>query len=91
MLTDLLDLEVEHARARQRSRAGDLHCYRFSLLMTLRPAWHAPQPRAHQLEPAASSLYLEVAAAVTTFIQAGRYFDTRSKRYADSGAALRAS
>ncbi|VVJ20351.1 Lead [Amycolatopsis camponoti] len=34
------------------------------------------------------SLYLEVAAAVTTFILAGRYFEARSKRRA--GAALRA-
>ncbi|MEQ0565917.1 heavy metal translocating P-type ATPase [Amycolatopsis sp. NEAU-NG30] len=34
------------------------------------------------------SLYFEVAAAVTTFILAGRYFETRSKRRA--GAALRA-
>ncbi|HEY3480233.1 MAG TPA: copper-translocating P-type ATPase, partial [Streptomyces sp.] len=33
-------------------------------------------------------LYFEVAAAVTTFILAGRYFETRSKRRA--GAALRA-
>jgi Cu+-exporting ATPase len=33
-------------------------------------------------------LYLEVAAAVTTFILAGRYFETRAKRRA--GAALRA-
>ncbi|MEU0793604.1 heavy metal translocating P-type ATPase [Amycolatopsis sp. NPDC005961] len=34
------------------------------------------------------SLYLEVAAAVTTFILAGRYFEARAKRRA--GAALRA-
>ena len=33
-------------------------------------------------------LYLEVAAAVTTFILAGRYFEARAKRR--SGAALRA-
>ena len=33
-------------------------------------------------------LYLEVAAVVTTFILAGRYFETRAKR--QSGAALRA-
>ena len=33
-------------------------------------------------------LYLEVAAAVTTFILAGRYFEARAKR--ESGAALRA-
>ena len=33
-------------------------------------------------------LYLEVAAAVTTFILAGRYFESRAKR--QSGAALRA-
>jgi Cu+-exporting ATPase len=33
-------------------------------------------------------LYLEVAAAVTTFILAGRYFESRAKR--SSGAALRA-
>ncbi len=33
-------------------------------------------------------LYLEVAAAVTVFILAGRYFEARAKR--DSGAALRA-
>ncbi len=33
-------------------------------------------------------LYLEVAAAVTTFILAGRYFESRAKR--NSGAALRA-
>lgn len=33
-------------------------------------------------------IYLEVAAAVTVFILAGRYFEARSKR--DSGAALRA-
>jgi Cu+-exporting ATPase len=36
----------------------------------------------------ASNLYLEVAAAVTVFILAGRYFEARSKRRA--GAALRA-
>ena len=35
-----------------------------------------------------SHLYLEVAAAVTTFILAGRYFEARAKR--SSGAALRA-
>src|SRR3712207_4703448 len=33
-------------------------------------------------------LYLEVAAAVTTFILAGRYFEARAKR--NAGAALRA-
>ena len=38
--------------------------------------------------PAGDSLYFEVAAAVTTFILAGRYFEARSKRRA--GAALRA-
>lgn len=37
---------------------------------------------------AAANLYLEVAAAVTTFILAGRYFEARAKRA--SGAALRA-
>jgi P-type Cu+ transporter len=37
---------------------------------------------------AGDSLYFEVAAAVTAFILAGRYFETRSKRRA--GAALRA-
>ncbi|WP_123028516.1 heavy metal translocating P-type ATPase [Mycolicibacterium stellerae] len=36
----------------------------------------------------APHLYLEVAAAVTTFILAGRYFESRAKR--QSGAALRA-
>jgi Cu+-exporting ATPase len=36
----------------------------------------------------ASNIYLEVAAGVTTFILAGRYFEARSKRQA--GAALRA-
>ncbi len=36
----------------------------------------------------AGSIYLEVAAGVTTFILAGRYFEARSKRR--SGAALRA-
>ncbi len=36
----------------------------------------------------ASEIYLEVAAAVTTFILAGRYFEARAKRR--SGAALRA-
>ncbi|WNG91683.1 cation-translocating P-type ATPase [Mycobacterium sp. ITM-2016-00318] len=36
----------------------------------------------------APHLYLEVAAAVTTFILAGRYFESRAKR--SSGAALRA-
>ncbi|REF29578.1 heavy metal translocating P-type ATPase [Calidifontibacter indicus] len=36
----------------------------------------------------ASNIYLEVAAGVTTFILAGRYFEKRSKRQA--GAALRA-
>ncbi|WP_234027744.1 heavy metal translocating P-type ATPase [Pseudonocardia dioxanivorans] len=36
----------------------------------------------------AANLYLEVAAGVTTFILAGRYFEARSKRRA--GAALRA-
>ena len=42
------------------------------------------------LEPGAGSgeIYLEVAAAVTTFILAGRYFEARAKRR--SGAALRA-
>ncbi|MGH3910381.1 MAG: HAD-IC family P-type ATPase, partial [Pseudonocardiaceae bacterium] len=35
-----------------------------------------------------ANIYLEVAAGVTTFILAGRYFETRSKRRA--GAALRA-
>ncbi|HEY7720748.1 MAG TPA: heavy metal translocating P-type ATPase [Pedococcus sp.] len=35
-----------------------------------------------------TSIYLEVAAAVTTFIIAGRYFEARAKR--TSGAALRA-
>ncbi len=42
------------------------------------------------LEPGAgtSEIYLEVAAAVTTFILAGRYFEARAKRR--SGAALRA-
>jgi Cu+-exporting ATPase len=38
--------------------------------------------------PGHHSLYFEVAAAVTTFILAGRYFEARSKRRA--GAALRA-
>ncbi|MEV4645856.1 heavy metal translocating P-type ATPase [Saccharopolyspora sp. NPDC049357] len=37
---------------------------------------------------ATSSIYLEVAAAVTTFVLAGRYFESRAKRRA--GAALRA-
>lgn len=37
---------------------------------------------------AATHIYLEVAAAVTTFIVAGRYFEARAKRR--SGAALRA-
>ena len=37
----------------------------------------------------AGNIYLEVAAGVTTFILAGRYFEARSKRRA--GAALRAS
>lgn len=36
----------------------------------------------------ASNIYLEVAAGVTLFVLAGRYFETRSKRRA--GAALRA-
>lgn len=36
----------------------------------------------------ANQIYLEVAAGVTTFVLAGRYFETRSKRRA--GAALRA-
>src|SRR5215212_2304044 len=39
-------------------------------------------------EDGAPHLYLEVAAAVTTFILAGRYFESRAKR--SSGAALRA-
>ncbi|MDQ7806693.1 heavy metal translocating P-type ATPase [Amycolatopsis sp. A133] len=38
--------------------------------------------------PGHHQLYFEVAAAITTFILAGRYFETRSKRRA--GAALRA-
>ncbi|MDT7726396.1 MAG: P-type Cu+ transporter [Actinomycetota bacterium] len=38
--------------------------------------------------PAGETLYLEVAAGVTTFILAGRYFEARAKRRA--GAALRA-
>ncbi|MBD3781382.1 MAG: copper-translocating P-type ATPase [Micrococcales bacterium] len=42
-------------------------------------------PSAAGAEP---HLYLEVAAAVTVFILAGRYFEARAKR--DSGAALRA-
>ncbi|MDI2032208.1 heavy metal translocating P-type ATPase [Saccharopolyspora sp. TS4A08] len=37
---------------------------------------------------ATNSIYLEVAAAVTTFVLAGRYFEARAKRRA--GAALRA-
>ncbi|MFV0308666.1 MAG: heavy metal translocating P-type ATPase [Desertimonas sp.] len=37
---------------------------------------------------ASSQIYLEVAAGVTTFILAGRYFEARAKR--QSGAALRA-
>ncbi|WP_243075721.1 cation-translocating P-type ATPase [Microbacterium sp. SS28] len=37
---------------------------------------------------ASSSLYLEVAAGVTMFVLAGRYFEVRSKR--EAGAALRA-
>ena len=37
---------------------------------------------------AAGQIYLEVAAGVTTFLLAGRYFEARSKRRA--GAALRA-
>jgi Cu+-exporting ATPase len=41
-----------------------------------------------QRTDAASSIYLEVAAGVTMFILAGRYFEARSKRRA--GAALRA-
>ena len=36
----------------------------------------------------AEEIYLEVAAGVTTFILAGRYFEARAKRR--SGAALRA-
>jgi Cu+-exporting ATPase len=40
------------------------------------------------LSDGAGNIYLEVAAGVTTFILAGRYFETRSKRRA--GAALRA-
>ncbi|MEV4312608.1 heavy metal translocating P-type ATPase [Actinocrispum sp. NPDC049592] len=40
------------------------------------------------IERMSGALYLEVAAAVTTFILAGRYFETRSKRRA--GAALKA-
>ncbi|MBB5157987.1 heavy metal translocating P-type ATPase [Saccharopolyspora phatthalungensis] len=43
--------------------------------------WRAPMG-------GAGSIYLEVAAGVTTFILAGRYFEARSKRRA--GAALRA-
>ncbi|MCZ9330185.1 heavy metal translocating P-type ATPase [Nocardia farcinica] len=39
-------------------------------------------------EGGAGNIYLEVAAGVTTFILAGRYFEARSKRQA--GAALRA-
>ena len=39
-------------------------------------------------ENGASEIYLEVAAAVTVFILAGRYLEARAKR--DSGAALRA-
>ncbi|WP_322760439.1 heavy metal translocating P-type ATPase [Frankia sp. Cr2] len=39
-------------------------------------------------DSAADSIYLEVAAVVTTFILAGRYFEARAKRRA--GAALRA-
>jgi Cu+-exporting ATPase len=38
--------------------------------------------------PAGETIYLEVAAGVTTFILAGRYFEARAKRRA--GAALRA-
>ncbi|WP_440711695.1 heavy metal translocating P-type ATPase [Herbiconiux sp. YIM B11900] len=38
--------------------------------------------------PHGEEIYLEVAAAVTVFILAGRYFEARAKR--DSGAALRA-
>ncbi|MDZ7578741.1 MAG: heavy metal translocating P-type ATPase [Candidatus Nanopelagicales bacterium] len=39
-------------------------------------------------ESGMNDIYLEVAAAVTTFILAGRYFEARAKR--ESGAALRA-
>src|SRR4029450_11049605 len=42
---------------------------------------------AQRMDPA-SAIYLEVAAGVTTFILAGRFFEARSKRRA--GAALRA-
>ena len=47
-------------------------------------------PFAFTLAPShgAANIYLEVAAGVTTFILAGRYFEKRSKRQA--GAALRA-
>ena len=41
-----------------------------------------------QRSDGAGNIYLEAAAGVTTFILAGRYFETRSKRQA--GAALRA-
>jgi P-type Cu+ transporter len=50
----------------------------FDLWPTVLP--QAPAGEAH--------LYLEVAAAVTTFLLAGRYFEARAKR--QSGAALRA-
>ncbi|MFD2414904.1 heavy metal translocating P-type ATPase [Amycolatopsis pigmentata] len=40
------------------------------------------------IQPATDSLYLEVAAGVTTFILTGRFFEARAKRRA--GAALRA-
>ena len=45
-----------------------------------------PDPRARA--PARDEIYLEVAAAVTVFILAGRYFEARAKRRA--GAALSA-
>ena len=49
---------------------------------------HAVRAAARRRATARAHIYLEVAAAVTVFILAGRYFEARAKR--QSGAALRA-
>ncbi len=51
-------------------------------------AWPFHRAAWANLRHGAGNIYLEVAAGVTTFILAGRYFEARSKRRA--GAALRA-
>ncbi|WP_338596847.1 heavy metal translocating P-type ATPase [Saccharopolyspora sp. SCSIO 74807] len=66
--------------------AWSLHALLFGTAGT--PGMTHPFALTIQHGAGAGSIYLEVAAGVTTFILAGRYFEARSKRRA--GAALRA-